>query len=117
MGICSLLALKIKLESPWGNRIMKTPKEFKPSMLIATVQKQFPEYPWLPEALEKCGIGEWESPAYVGYISRQNPNQPGSVWQFATSVILDHESLGMVILDILTDNRLGGIEFVDQITG
>jgi hypothetical protein len=100
---------------------MDTPRdldsEFKPSMLITVVQKQAPEYPWLPEALEKCGIGDWESPAYVGYISRQNPNQPGSEWQFSTNVILKHENLGMVILDILTGNRLGGIEFVDRIEG
>ncbi len=100
---------------------MDTPRDldgkFKPSMIISAVQKQAPEYPWLPEALEKCGIGEWESPAYVGYISRQNPNQPGSAWQFVTSIILEHESLGTVILDILTGDRLGGIEFVDQIEG
>jgi hypothetical protein len=66
---------------------MDTPRDldgtFKPSMLIAAVQRQAPEYPWLPEVLEKCGIGEWESPAYVGYISRQKPHQPGSEWQFA----------------------------------
>jgi hypothetical protein len=100
---------------------MNTPtdldSEFKPSMLIEAVQKQAPEYPWLPKALEKCGIGDWESPAYVGYVSRQDPNQPGFAWQFATSIILEHESLGMVILDILIDNRLGGIEFVDRIEG
>jgi hypothetical protein len=58
---------------------------------------------------------EWESRAYVHYVSRQNPNQPGSQWQFHTNVVLHHEKLGMVVLDILKDNRLGGIEFVDRI--
>jgi hypothetical protein len=44
-----------------------------------------------------------------------SPNQPGSEWQFETNVVLSHESLGMVVLDVLKGDRLGGIEFVDKI--
>jgi hypothetical protein len=29
--------------------------------------------------------------------------------------VLTHETLGMVVLDILKGDRLGGIEFVDKI--
>jgi hypothetical protein len=88
---------------------------FYPTMLLEAVKAQAPEFPWLPEALEDCGPGEWESRAYVGYISRRQPNRPGSEWQFQTNVVLSHESLGMVVLDILEGDRLGGIEFVDKI--
>ena len=88
---------------------------FEPTMLIAAVQEQAPEFPWLPDALAKCGEGEWESRAYVRYVSRRNPNQPGSVWQFEVNVVLQHKALGMVVLDILKGDRLGGIEFVDRI--
>jgi len=31
--------------------------------------------------------------------------------------ILSHETLGMVVLDVLKGSRLGGIEFVDKIDG
>jgi hypothetical protein len=90
---------------------------FEPRMLIEAVKEQAPEYPWLPEALTKCGAGEWESPAYVGYVSRREPNQPGSEWQFEANIVLSHRTLGMVVIDVLKSNRLGGIEFVDRIGG
>jgi hypothetical protein len=88
---------------------------FDPRMLVEVVRAQAPEFPWLPEALGSCPTGEWESRAYVGYVSRLSPNQPGSEWQFETNVVLSHESLGMVVLDVLKGDRLGGIEFVDKI--
>lgn len=84
-------------------------------MLINAVIEQAPEYRWLPQALRECGSGQWESGAYIGYVSRRNPNQPGAEWQFDSNVVLNHETLGMVVLDILKGNRLGGIEFVDRI--
>ena len=90
---------------------------FEPSMLLEVVREQAPEFPWLPDALMKCGRGEWESRAYVAYVSRSNPNQSGSDWQFQTNVVLAHHTLGMVVLDILKGDRLGGIEFVDKIEG
>jgi hypothetical protein len=55
-------------------------------------------------------------PAYVGYVSRANPNQPGADWQFEVNVVLTRAVLGMVVLDILEGDRLGGIEFVDRIS-
>ena len=88
---------------------------FEPMMLIEAVREQAPEFPWLPDALMKCGDGEWESRAYVGYVSSNNANQPGSDWQIETNVVLSHDRLGTVVLDILKGNRLGGIEFVDKI--
>lgn len=88
---------------------------FEPRILIEAVKEQAPNFPWLPEALSKCGAGEWESRAYVRYVSHRNPNQPGSEWQFESNVVLNHQTLGMVVIDVLKGNRLGGIEFVDRI--
>jgi protein-tyrosine phosphatase len=90
---------------------------FHPTMLIETVREQAPEFPWLAEALANCGDGDWESVAYVGYVSRAHPNQPGADWQFEVNVVLTHAVLGMVVLDILKGDRLGGIEFVDRLSG
>ena len=84
-------------------------------MLIEAAREQSPEYPWLPDALGSCGTGDWESAAYVGYISRKKPNQLGSEWQFETNVILMPETLGTVVLDILKGDRLGGIEFLNKL--
>jgi hypothetical protein len=88
---------------------------FDPRTLIESVRAQAPEYPWLPDALNHCGAGLWENRAYVRYVDSRNANQTGAEWQFKTNVVLSHELLGTVVLDILKDNRLGGIEFVDKI--
>jgi hypothetical protein len=90
---------------------------FDPRSLVEATKVQAPEFPWLIQALESCGPGQWESRAYVRYVSNQNPNQPGALWQFERNVVLNHQSLGMVVLDILRGNRLGGIEFVDKTDG
>jgi hypothetical protein len=90
---------------------------FEPRMRIEAVKEQASGYPWLPEALAKCGAGRWESPAYAGYVSCPNPNQAGSEWQFEANVVLNHQTLGMLVIDVLKNSRLGGIEFVDRIDG
>lgn len=84
-------------------------------MLVEAVQDQAPEFGWLAKALCNCETGEWESPAYVGYVSRHHPSQPGAEWQFETNVVLHHKEFGTVVLDVLKGNRLSGIEFVDRI--
>ena len=88
---------------------------FHPRQLVQLASERAPEYPWLPDALASCGGGEWESPAYVGYVSRCNPNQSGAEWQFLANVVLHHEELGTVVIDVLKGNRLGGIELVSRI--
>jgi len=89
--------------------------KFDPRNLIEDVLAQAPEFSWLPAALAGCGAGKWKSRAYVHYVSPVNPNQPGSEWQHKTNVVINHRVLGMVVIDILQDNRIGGIEFVDRI--
>jgi hypothetical protein len=89
--------------------------KFNPRMLIEDARAQAPKFPWLPAALDRCGPGEWESPAYVRYVSSKAPNQPGSDWQFEANLVIDHRELGMTVIDVLKGDRIGGIEFVDQI--
>lgn len=87
---------------------------FDPQMLVEYARAQVAEFPWLPAALSSCRAGQWESRAYVRYVSSVNPNQPSSPWQFETNVVIDHSVLGTVVIDILKGNRIGGIEFVDK---
>jgi RNA polymerase II subunit A small phosphatase-like protein len=88
---------------------------FEPCMLIEDALAQAPELAWLPAALACCGSGEWESRAYVRYVSCVDPNQPGSDWQFKNNVVIDHRIFGQAVIDILQGDRVGGIEFVDRI--
>ena len=84
-------------------------------MLIEETRLQAPEFPWLPDALARCGTGEWESSAYVRYVTSIDPNQQKSQWQFETNVVINHHSLGMVVIDVQQGDCIGGIEFVDRI--
>jgi len=86
-------------------------------MLIEAAHAQVPELPWLPTALSNCGPGQWESDAYVRYVPVIDPNTPNSRWLFEKNVVINHSVLGMVVIDLLQGNRIGGIEFVDRIGG
>ena len=59
----------------------------------------------------KAEFGNWKSKAYYRFVSSKNANKPGSEWQFHDNIILEHEKHGTIILDILENNRIGGIEF------
>ena len=88
---------------------------FGPQMLIDGARATAEQFPWLPAALSSCGAGEWENRAYVRYVSAVDPNNPGSEWQFETSVAIHHQELGTVVIDILRGGRIGGIEFLDRL--
>ena len=88
---------------------------FNPGMLVSVAEEQAPELPWLPAALAGLGAGNWESAAYVRYVSAANANQPGSEWQFQECVELEHQDLGDLVIDVLSGNRIGGIELIHRI--
>ncbi|MEJ7808525.1 MAG: hypothetical protein WKG03_21710 [Telluria sp.] len=88
---------------------------FDPRMLIEDARAQAPMFPWLPAALDRCAAGEWESRAYVRYVSSVAPNQPGSDWQFEKNIVIDHNELGTVVIDVLRGDLIGGIELVDRV--
>jgi len=88
---------------------------FDPCSLIEDAKTQAPECTWLPDALKNAGPGFWKSRAYVYYVSSKNANQPGAEWQHEKCIMLHSKTLGTIVIDVLTDNRLGGIEFVDKI--
>ncbi|WP_374355412.1 hypothetical protein [Chitinimonas sp.] len=89
--------------------------QFTPCALAELARHECPELPWLSDVLLSCGAGAWDSPAYLRFVSAHNANQPGSEWRFETNVVLVHEIWGVLVLDILKSNRLGGIEFIDRI--
>ncbi len=88
---------------------------FEPSQLVNVAMEQAPDFPWLPHALATCSAGQWRGSAYIAYVPSDRPNHPGSEWQFETCVVLEHETLGQVVVDILQGQRIGGIEFVDRL--
>ena len=90
-------------------------KEYDPEWLAVLAEAQVPEEIWLPDALRKCTKCSVESTAYTRFVSSENPNQPGSDWQFDDNIILEDEKEGDLVLDILKGHRVGGVEFLSKL--
>ena len=90
-------------------------KPYDPTWLVALAKERYPDEEWLVEALSKCTRCMLESKAYIYFVSPERPNQDRSEWQIVTNVGLYSRKEGLLILDILTDQRVGGVEFINNI--
>lgn len=90
-------------------------RSYDPSWLVELARTQVPERPLLADALEKCTRAKYESDAYLHFVSGRRPNQPGSAWQFHENVTLEDPDQGELILDVLQDGRVGGVEFLSRL--
>lgn len=84
--------------------------------IIKLVQKQEPDRLEIVAALHNCKGGKWTSNGYYSFvIPDSKPNQPGSNWQHAESIVIEQEQMGDIVIDLLKDGQIGGIEFIDLI--
>ncbi len=88
---------------------------FKIEWIIDLIKEQEPERIDLIEQLKNSEIKEWLKQAYVRFVNGFRPNQPNSEWQFEENIELEHPTEGTIVLDILKDGRIGGIEFLNYI--
>ena len=95
--------------------LQMTEPYFKIEWIINLIKEQEPERIDLIEQLQKTERKEWIRQPYIRFVSGERPNLPGSEWQFEENVVLEHDTEGTIVLDILKDGRIGGIEFVSQI--
>lgn len=87
-------------------------QNYDPTWLVELAKEQATDEPWLPQALARCTSALQQSRAYIYFVEPDTPNEPGSCWQFERSLVLEDERCGELVLDILQDNRVGGIEFL-----
>ena len=90
-------------------------KLFDIQWIIKLISEQEPHRIDLIEQIGKIKKKKWVRQPYVQFVNSSNPNQEGSEWQFEENIILEHETEGTIILDILKDGRIGGIEFLKYI--
>lgn len=83
--------------------------------LAKLLKKQEPNRSEIIPAVQKINYENWQSKAYVHFVNPENANQPNSLWQFKENIILESDIFGALVLDILTENRIGGIEFLARI--
>lgn len=88
---------------------------YDPKWLVTLLQEQFPSEEAAAKALTTCRVGRWESRAYIHFVDSRNANEPNAEWQFERNIVLQHPQEGMIVLDVLKDGRIGGVEFVKYI--
>ncbi|MBB3701259.1 hypothetical protein KMW28_03645 [Flammeovirga yaeyamensis] len=93
---------------------METP-EFHIDHLIKLLKEQEPQRLDLVFHLEKLITKKWELQPYIQLVSDENANETGAEWQFDENIVLEDQQQGTIVLDVLKDGRIGGIEFLDLI--
>lgn len=86
-----------------------------PSWLADWVRAHRPELGWLADALARCTRAAKGGRAYLYFVDPADANQPGAPWQHAETVTLEHPREGTLVVDVLTDGRVGGIEFLRRL--
>lgn len=86
---------------------------FEIERLIELVREQAPERLELVKQLEQSVFRKWIRQPYVQFVSDENADGPGSIRE---SIVIEHPSEGTMVVDVLKDGRIGGIEFVNQIS-
>ena len=86
--------------------------DYDPAWLVALAREQLPA---LAPALSRCTRALVESKAYIYFVSGDEANQPGSEWQFDRNEFLRDPVRGELVLDVLKDGRIGGIEFLSRL--
>lgn len=92
-----------------------TETNFKIEWVINLIKEQEPERIDLVEQLQESNRKVWIRQPYIRFVSGVRPNLPGSEWQFEENIVLEHDTEGTIVLDVLKDGRIGRIEFVSQI--
>jgi uncharacterized protein YuzE len=94
---------------------MKEPY-FDIEWIIELIKEQEPDRLDLIHQLVKSEKKKWIRQPYIRFVSAERPNLPDLEWQFDENIVLEHVTEGTIVLDILKDGRIGGIEFVNQIS-
>ena len=90
-------------------------KPYDPAWLIKLAKEQLPNQPEIADALKRCTASVHKTKGCVYFVSPEAPNEPGSEWQFDVNEVLECPKVGDVVLDVLKDGRIGGIEILRDI--
>jgi hypothetical protein len=83
--------------------------------IVNFIRKHEPDRQDLIIGLTNSVEGKWKDKAYYQFVGSINANQEGAEWQIEDSIVLEHETLGTIIIDFLKDKSIGGIEFLNNL--
>ncbi len=88
---------------------------FDSSWLIDLAKQQMPKETWLVEALSLCTeVAEDSSGTYAYFIPREQADG-NTDWDFNKNISLRDPEFGELVLDVLNNGRIGGMEFLDKV--
>ena len=82
--------------------------------IIDLVRQQEPQRQDIVKSLKQCSGGKWISSGYYKFYALKNGNK-GPKWEFRENIVLEHKFLGLIVLDLLKNGRIAGIEFINLI--
>jgi hypothetical protein len=80
--------------------------------IIELVRQQEPERKDIIKSLQKCSGGKWTSSGYYQFVFASKNNK-GPEWKFNENIVLEHEFLGFIVLDVLKNGSIAGIEYIN----
>ena len=83
--------------------------------IIKLIEEQEPEMLELIKELETFKKKKWIPQAYIPFKYPEKSNSNNTGWKISESVVLEHKTEGTIVLDILENGKIGGIEFVNKI--
>jgi hypothetical protein len=83
--------------------------------IIKLVKQQESDRQDIVDALLNCKNGHWSRNGYYQFVDSTNANKPNSEWQHDECIVIEQKNKGDIIIDMLKDGRIGGIEFSDLI--
>jgi hypothetical protein len=77
--------------------------------IIELVREQHPERQDVIVGLQNTVRGKWTSKGYYQFVHSSNAND------YDEAIVIEQDSKGDIIIDLLKAGRIGGIEFMDLI--
>ena len=77
--------------------------DYDPSWLIELAREQKPKLTWLPDALAQCTRAMQLNKSEFEFVAREE-------WQFEKSVVLRSAEHGLIVIDLLKGQKVGGIK-------
>jgi len=93
-------------------------REFDSQRLVELAVEQYPEEGWLQESLALCSqVADDGTGTYFFFTPREAASDGNSEWEFQKNISLRDPEFGELILDVLQNNRIGGIDFIEKREG
>jgi hypothetical protein len=91
---------------------MNTPLQpFEPDRLIRLVYAQYPHRTDVLRALQLCSSGYWENEKYIYFIQARQLSSTQTKINIVESLIVDDQNKGQIVVDVVDDGRIAGINY------